>query len=147
MSEEDLGAALHDLLATVDQVPGAAIQAANAAIGWRDLDADLARLTAESELELTHLRGGQPRLLSFSSGQTIIELEVSSVGGVARLLGQLDPPQEAEITVESATEVRGAQADRHGRFSVDDLTADWLRVIVVPAADGAARSVTEWFRA
>jgi hypothetical protein len=147
MSEEDLGSALRDLLATVDRVPGAALQAANAAIGWRDLDADLARLTAQSGLELTHLRGGQPRLLSFRSGELIIELEVSADGGVARLLGQLDPPQEAEVTVESAAEVRGARSDRHGRFSVDDLTADWLRVIVVPAGVGARRSATEWFRA
>jgi hypothetical protein len=147
MSEEDIGAALHALLATVDRVPEAAVQAANAAIGWRDLDADLVRLTAESGLELTHLRGGQPRLLTFRSGQTVIELEVSSVGGVARLLGQLDPPQEAEVTIESAAESRTTRADSHGRFSVADLRADWMRVVVAATGEEGERKATEWFRA
>jgi hypothetical protein len=152
MSEDDVAAALRTLLATVDRVPENAVRAANAAIGWRDLDADLARLTAESGLELSHLRGGQPRLLTFRSGQSTIELEVSSVGGVARLLGQLDPPQEAVVTIElaadeSAAETRTTRADSHGRFSVADLSAVWMRVVVTPAGEGDERKATEWFRA
>jgi hypothetical protein len=152
MSEDDVAAALRALLATVDRVPENALRAANAAIGWRDLDADLARLTAESGLELSHLRGGQPRLLTFRSGQTTIELEVSSVGGVARLLGQLDPPGEAVVTIElaadqSAAATRTTQADSHGRFSVADLSAVWMRVVVTPADEGDERKATEWFRA
>ena len=153
MSEDDVAAALRALLATVDRVPESALRAANAAIGWRDLDADLARLTAESGLELTHLRGGQPRLLTFRSGPGIIELEVSSVGGVARLLGQLDPPREAAVTIElaaadeSAAETRTTQADSHGRFSVADLSAAWMRVVVAPVGEGDERMATEWFRA
>jgi hypothetical protein len=144
---EDAGAALRALLATVDRVPEVALRAANAAIGWRDLDADLARLVAESELEPSHLRGGQPRLLSFRSGHTLIELEVSSVGGVARLLGQLDPPRDAEVTVESAAGPRATRADRQGRFSVADLRADWMRIVISPAPDAGERTTTEWFRA
>jgi hypothetical protein len=154
MSEDDVAAALRALLATVDRVPENALRAANAAIGWRDLDADLARLTAESGLELSHLRGGQPRLLTFRSGQSIVELEVSSVGGVARLLGQLDPPREAAVTIQSAAadesaaaETRTTRADSHGRFSVADLSAVWMRVVVIPADEGDERLATEWFRA
>jgi hypothetical protein len=153
MSEDDVAAALQALLATVDRVPDSALRAANAAFAWRDLDADLARLTAESGLELSHLRGGQPRLLTFRSGQSTIELEVSSVGGVARLLGQLDPPREAAVTIESAAadesaaETRATQADSHGRFSVADLSAVWMRVVIVPADEGDERMATEWFRA
>jgi hypothetical protein len=144
MSEEDAGTALRALLAAVDRVPGAALEAANAAIGWRSLDADLARLTTESGLELSHLRGGQPRLLTFRCGPTIIELEVSSVDGVARLLGQLDPPRDAEVTVESAAGPWDTRADIQGRFSFAGLRADWMRVVVAGAAD--ERTATEWFR-
>ena len=90
-------AALRVVLTAVDRVPEAALAAANAAIGWRDLDAELALFAVESGLELSHLRGGQPRLLTFRVGQRIIELEVSSVAGIARLLGQLDPPGEATV--------------------------------------------------
>jgi hypothetical protein len=144
MSEEDTGTALRALLAAVDQVPGAALEAANAAIGWRSLNADLARLTAESELELSHLRGGQPRLLTFRCGPTIIELEVSSADGVARLLGQLDPPGDPRVTVESAAGPHATRADSQGRFSFSGLRADWMRVVIAGAGD--ERTATEWFR-
>jgi hypothetical protein len=146
MGEKEVAAALRAVLATVDRLPRAALQAANAAIRWRDLDADLAHLTADSGLELSHLRGEQPRLLTFRSGQTIIELEVSAAGEVARLLGQLDPPGEAEVTVESAGLARTTAADAQGRFAVAGLPPGWMRVVVAQAG-GGTRKATEWFRA
>lgn len=147
MNDDNIEAALRAVLAAVDRVPEAALAAANAAIGWRDLDADLALLTSEAGLGLSHLRGGPPRLLTFRSGQQVIELEVSSAAGVARLLGQLDPPAEADVTIESAGGSRSARADRRGRFSVVGLSDSWMRVIVSHADDPAARTATEWFRA
>jgi hypothetical protein len=150
MSDDDVEAALRAVLAAVDRVPESALAAANAAFGWRDLDADLALLSSESGLEFAHLRGAQPRLLTFRSGQTVIELEVSSVAGVARLLGQLDPPGAAEVTIESAAQPLSTRADGRGRFSVVGLTDSWMRVIVTRAdhADHEqARTATEWFRA
>jgi hypothetical protein len=145
MGEEEMAARLRALLAMVDRVPQAALQAANEAIAWRDPDGALARLAADSGLEISGLRG-QPRLLTFRSGQTIIELEVSSDGGVARLLGQPDPPGEATVTIESAGQSRAARADSQGRFSAADLTAGWMRVIVVSPGCPGERTVTEWFR-
>jgi hypothetical protein len=154
MSEEAIAAALQDLMATVDRVPATALQAANASFGWRTVDADLAALTADAGRAAAHRRGGQPRLLTFSRGQTTIELEVSSAGGVARLLGQLDPPRQAEITVESAgltpgdgAGSRATRADSQGRFSVPGLVAGWTRVVVAPADGQGERISTEWFRA
>jgi hypothetical protein len=139
-------AALRVVLTAVDRVPEAALAAANAAIGWRDLDAELALFAAESGLELSHLRGGQPRLLTFRVGQKVIELEVSSVAGIARLLGQLDPPGEARVTIESAAQPRNTRADSHGRFTVVGLDDSWMRVIVARADDAEERMATEWFR-
>jgi len=145
MSEEEVAARLRAVLATVDRVPQAALQAAKSAIAWRDPDAALAQLAAESGLEPVGLRG-QPRLLTFHSGQTIIELEVSSDGGVARLLGQLDPPGEAAVTIESAAQSWTSRADSHGRFSAADLTAGWMRVVIVWPGRPGERTATEWFR-
>jgi hypothetical protein len=139
-------AALRVVLTAVDRVPEAALAAANAVIGWRDLDAELALFAAESGLELSHLRGGQPRLLTFRVGQRIIELEVSSVAGIARLLGQLDPPGEAIVTIESAVQPRSTRADSRGRFTVVGLDDSWMRVIVIRADDARERMATEWFR-
>jgi hypothetical protein len=147
VGEDGMEAALRAVLTTVDRVPGAAIAAANAAIGWRNVDADLALLATESELELAHLRGAQPRLLTFHGRQTVIELQVSSVAGTARLLGQLDPPCEADVSVESAARTRNTHADSRGRFSVVGLDDSWMRVIVTRADGASEPTATEWFRA
>jgi hypothetical protein len=146
MSEEDVAAALREVLRIVDQVPEAALQAANATIGWRDLDADLALLTAEYGSELAHLRGGQARLLTFHSEQTIIELEVSADRGKARLLGQLDPPREADVTVQTAGPSRTTRADRQGRFTITELSDGWVRLVIAGADQPADHTMTEWFR-
>jgi|SRR5580658_708724 hypothetical protein len=147
MNDDNVEAILRAVLAVVDRVPEAALAAANAAIGWRDLDAGLALFAAEPELEVSHLRGTGPRLLTFRRGQTVIELEVSSVAGIARLLGQLDPPREADVTIESAVHPRNTHADSHGRFSLVGLNAGWMRIIVTSADKADGRAATEWFRA
>jgi hypothetical protein len=147
MSEEDVAAALREVLQTVDRVPEAALEAANTAIGWRDLDADLALLTAEYGPQLTHLRGGQARLLTFDSGQTTIELEVSSDRGQARLLGQLDPPREADVTAETAGESHTIRTDHQGRFSLTELPGGWMRLVIGDGDQPADRTMTEWFLA
>ncbi|HEX4061283.1 MAG TPA: hypothetical protein VHY58_09715 [Streptosporangiaceae bacterium] len=146
MSEEDVAAALRELLQIVDQVPEAALSAANATIGWRDLDADLASLAAEYGPELAHLRGGQARLLTFHSERTIIELEVSAERGKARLLGQLDPPREVDVTVQTAGPPRTTRTDHRGRFTVTELSDGWVRLVISDAGQPAGRTMTEWFR-
>jgi hypothetical protein len=147
VTDPDLGDDLRQLFAALDPVPDVVVAAGNAALEWLNLDADLVVLTSEPELELSHLRGGQPRLLAFRSGAAVVELELSSSGGGVRLLGQLEPPQPAEVTVQSAAGVRSTRADSRGRFSLAGLPDEWMRVVVAfPALDGT-REVTEWFRA
>lgn len=147
MSHEDLEGSLRGLFQDVDRVSAAARQAANAAFGWRAVNAELARLTADSGRELTHLRGGPPRLLTFAADRMLIELEVSPADGPALLLGQLDPPQAAEVTVEAAAGPRTTHADERGRFMVTDLAGSWTRIVVAPADHGTGPIVTEWFLA
>ena len=146
MNDDELTAALTSLWAAVDPVPAAARQAADAAIEWRDLDSELAQLTSETGLdrELAHVRGEAPRLLSFTSGSTVIELEISVADGLVRLLGQLEPAQEADVTVQSTGWSHGARADGRGRFSLDALPEGRMRVAVSFDRAGE-RSTTEWF--
>lgn len=87
------------------------------------------------------------RLLTFRSGQTIIELEVSASERLARLPGQLDPLGEAEVTVESTGQAWTTRAGAPGRFAVADLRPGWMRVVVALAGGGNARQATEWFLA
>jgi hypothetical protein len=107
--------------------------------------AELAQLTADSGRELSHLRGGPPRLLAFAGRRLLIELEVSPADDATLLLGQLDPPQSAEVTVEAATGPRTTHADEHGRFIVAGLADGWARVAVGPAGQGTGPVRTEWF--
>jgi hypothetical protein len=146
MNHDELGAALRRVLADADPLPPAALETAKAALGWRDLDAQLARLLSVPDKELSSLRG-HPRLLSFTVGQVVIDVEVSSDDGTVRLLGQLEPAGEAEVTIESAAESRVVAADSHGRFSTDGLPDSWLRIVVTAGGPARQRTVTEWFRA
>jgi hypothetical protein len=146
MNHDELGAALRRVLADADPLPPAALESARAALGWRDLEAQLAQLLSAPDRELSGLRG-HPRLLSFTTGQVVIDVEVSSDDGAVRLLGQLEPAGEAEIIIESAAEPRVVVADGHGRFSADGLPDSWLRVVVTAGDPAGQRTVTEWFRA
>lgn len=147
MSHEELESALRGLFRDVDQVPGTARAAANAALGWRAVHAELAQLTADSGRELAHLRGAAPRLLTFAGDRMLIELEVSPADGAARLLGQLDPPSAAEVTVEAAAGPRTTHADERGRFTVAGLADGWTRVVVNHADQSTGPITTEWFLA
>jgi hypothetical protein len=146
MGEEELGAAVRAMLAAVDPVPAAELAAASAALGWRDLDGQLAALTADSLTSdsLAAVRGAAPRLLSFAADRVTIDLEVTTGPAGVSILGQLTPAGPAGILVEYAGGAHRAGADEVGRFAVAGLPDRWLRVRV---ADGPARSHTEWFRA
>jgi hypothetical protein len=145
MNDNELESALRRLFQDVDQPPQTAREAANAALGWRAVHAELAQLTADSGRELTHLRGGPPRLLTFAGRLLLIELEVSPADDATLLLGQLDPPQSAEVTVEAATGPRTTYADEHGRFIAVALTDGWTRVAVGLPGQGTEPVRTEWF--
>ena len=147
ISDDELGERLRTMFATDDPVPSAAIEAAKAAFGWRNIDAELAALISDSLTAAVPapVRGTPPRLLSFATEAVTIDLEVTAEDGTARILGQLAPAQPAEIVVDYIGGQRTTEADPMGRFSVDGLPVDWLRVVVTVGPD-RARSCTEWFK-
>lgn len=146
ISDDELGERLRTMFATDDPVPTAAIEAAKAAFGWRDIDAELAALVSDSLTAApAAVRGTPPRLLSFATEAVTIDLEVTADDGHARILGQLAPVQPADVVVEYIGGERATEADPMGRFTVDGLPVDWLRVIVTAGPD-RTRSCTEWFK-
>jgi len=146
MNDEELGEVLRAVLAAADPVPQASLQAAYESIGWRDPDTELALLDSEPTLQLAHLRGRPARLLTFRVGDLVIDLEISDEDGQVRLLGQLDPPQAADVAVQSASASRTLQADNQGRFTVEGLPDGWMRVLVASGKAEGERVTTEWFR-
>ena len=147
MTDDDdpaLRTALRRLSGRLDPVPEHIADAARAAFDWRDMDAALATLTADSALAGSGVRGGPSRLLSFEAGDIEIAIEVSesSPGGL-RLMGQLVPPGPATISVEQPGRAIPAEADVLGRFRIDRLTPGPSRIVCRPHGAQAVLR-TEW---
>ena len=87
-NDDELEHELRLLAAEAEPVPAELPQAAVAAFGWRDIDAEIAELVYDSLLdaeEASRVRGspGQ-RLVSFAVGGITIDVEVTSGGPGAR---------------------------------------------------------------
>jgi hypothetical protein len=119
---EELGATLDEL----DPVPSAATEFAKAAFTLRSIDAELAELVFDSATEdLVGIRSGEAaRQMTFRAPGIEIEVVVMDEGA-RRLIGQLVPPQPAEVELLykdlHKDEVRTATSDSLGRFSFVDV--------------------------
>jgi hypothetical protein len=106
-----------------EAVPARVTDAAKAALTWLRVDAELAELLSDSALdaEPALARGGAVvRSVSFSAGETIVELEVHPDGERRTLLGQLSPAAPRTIVIQHAdgTDSASAQSDELGRFRI-----------------------------
>ena len=121
-SDDQLMAELGATLDELDPVPAAATEFAKAAFTWRSIDAELAELvfdSAEEQLAGVRSAGGARQMTFRAPG---LEIEVVVVAeGARRLVGQLVPPQSAEVELLVGTEVRTATSDSLGRFTFLDV--------------------------
>jgi hypothetical protein len=130
-----------------DPPPPAVVEAARSSFTWRTIDAELAALVFDSMVDRpgTALRGEGPRLMTFSSSGLDIEVEVANRGSRRQLVGQLVPPQAAEIDVRHAGGTTTIQADQLGRFHADAIGSGPVslrcRLAVAPPGPPV---VTEW---
>ena len=96
------------------EVPPARVtEAAKAALTWLRVDAELAELLSDSALEAEPAlaRGDAVvRSVSFSAGETIVELEVHPDGDRRTLLGQLSPAAQRTIVIQQADGAESASA-------------------------------------
>lgn len=107
------------VLAQVDPVPGHVTAAAEAALGWRTLEDDLAELLYDSSEQdvLAGVRSGdQPRMLSFRGRSLGVDVEISGSGPHRVMTGQLLPAGPAQILVRHGAGVVEIEADAQGRF-------------------------------
>jgi hypothetical protein len=130
--DDELLAALGSALAAREAVPRTFIEAGQAAFAWRDIDAELARLTYDSaqgaEPEPA-LRAGPEdasvRALTFASAHLTIELEVTPDS----LVGQVIPVQAASLEVQLQDGPATAfPADEIGCFSIRPVPAAPFRL-------------------
>ncbi|HZD00373.1 MAG TPA: hypothetical protein VFA46_09345 [Actinomycetes bacterium] len=145
---ESLVRELRATASRVDPVPSALKAAAKAGLSWRTVDAELAELAFDSLVDdpagaLVRAEQGA-RLLSFEASSLAIELEVVVAGARRHLVGQLDPPQAAEVEVRHPRGTRTVDADQLGRFAAEVSAGPVSLRCRAGAAPPGAAVVTAW---
>jgi hypothetical protein len=146
--DERLLAELRRLAREVDPVPDEVAAYAQAALGWRRVDAELAELLADSALEgapaLT--RGVSQRTLRFAALALTVHVEVHEQDARRLLVGQLDPPEATAIEAQrdDGTTEASTVSDERGRFRLELQRAGRLR-LHIPRDPPAVSVETSWF--
>ena len=124
LSDDDaLLAALREAITARDNVPVRFVETGKNAYAWRNIDAELAQLTYDSDIDermvaATRSETASLRALTFTSAHLSVELEVTGNS----LLGQLLPAREGELEIHTrAGEISTTEVDEIGCFSVDPI--------------------------
>jgi hypothetical protein len=136
--DDRLLAALGDAIRARQAVPEWFIETGKNAFAWHNIDAELAQLTYDSEVdrvEAAVMRSSETasiRALTFTSDHITLELEVTANS----LLGQLLPPHSGELEIQTrAGDIRTTHVDEIGCFAVDPIPDSPFR-LRCRAADG-----------
>ena len=145
MSEEQLLARLAAALDAAEPMPEGMLDQAKATFTWRTIDAELAALVFDSAAEeLVGVRSSDAnRQMTFRTPGVEIELVVVSET-TRRLVGQLVPPQVAEIQLHHEDGSQTASTDNLGRFAFDDVPAGSVRLTCRLIGEDEAVVQTEW---
>jgi hypothetical protein len=131
---ETIAAELRTLFEQIDAVPPLVSEAANAALTWRRIDAELAELLGDSADEaelLVAARGPDApiRAVTMGSDELSIDIQILADGPRRTLLGQLSPPVSATIEIQTADgESATTESDRSGRFRAQLLRGAPIRL-------------------
>ena len=141
-----LEARLRHLAGVVDPVPPDVRRAARAAFALRRLDAELAELTFDSwsdDRELVGVRGpAGARQLTFEGPTLTVEIEVGG-GDEREIVGQIVPPQPADVDIVDQAGACRVEADELGRFSATTPLAGPVRLRCQPHGAGSPTH-TDW---
>lgn len=145
--DDELAGWLARAIAHADPVPAQLLDAARAAYGLRDLDARVAELVRDSAVDAPAalVRGDGRRLLSFETGDIVIECEVRRHPARVDVLGQLVGGTATSITAHVAASPRDpvqVPVDQDGQFSIHGLPDGVLR-LGCQLTDGTV-IVTSW---
>jgi hypothetical protein len=137
---------LRQIFERLDPVPDELLAAAIASYTWRTVDADVAELVFDSVAEenAALVRGGeQARLLTFSSRELVIEIQVSGSEPDRKIVGQLAPPLAATIRIRQGGGAAELHADELGRFS-GTLGAGPFSLVCTAGTESGRPVATEW---
>lgn len=130
-ADEELMDRLRRITAAADPVPEAVMTAARAAFGLRDLDARVAELVRDSEVDapLMAVRGTEARMLSYEAGGTTIECEVMTRAGQRNVSGQLSGGVASAVEAQvPGGPPMSVAVSAHGWFTVHGLPSGPFRL-------------------
>jgi hypothetical protein len=137
---------LREMYQAMDPMPADLPERIMFALALRDLDFEVARLSAEEDQLTSAARGTeQSRTITFDSDSLTIMIRVdANHDGTARLDGWLAPPHPREIELKTASGSLTVLADEQGRFAFARVPRGTAQLIARPG-DGhwpaAGRSV------
>ena len=146
-TDEALLGRLRLVVDQLDPVPGHLAEGAEALLGLRRLDEELAELvrdSAEEQGRLLAVRGeGDVRLISFETGPVTVELQVTERGGRRDLVAQVSGTAVVRAEVETAGG-RTPVVVEDSLFTVEGAPAGLLRLRLLTAA--GRDLVTSWVK-
>lgn len=131
-----------------DHVMVAAMTAPEVVAAWRDLDAGLLEILADSALQPVSAgmrSGGGPRLVTFgdSADSCTVEVEVGvEPSGTLRLVGLVLPTGPGELEVRHPAGAKRVPVDELGRFRAEGVPAGPLSFVLHP--NGERTATTDW---
>lgn len=134
---------IRDMFAAADPMPAELPERIRFFLAVRDLEIEVARLTAEQD-ELVAARGTeQSRTITFDSETLTIMIRIDgNRDGTVRVDGWLAPAQRREIELKCAADPMSVTSDEQGRFVFSRVPCGSAQLIVRPSGrDGAGRSV------
>ena len=148
MPDDETERELRQALELIDPVPAHLLPWAAGAFAWRTVDADLAELAFDSLAEpAAPVRGpDESRLLTFQTGELIVEVELDADGTGRRLIGRLAPATPAEVEIHHNGGTASMTADALGRFAAGGLAPGPMRLRLRPFTPSPP-IVTDWFTA
>ena len=141
--DDELALRLGRVLERVDPVPSDVLAAAMASRTWRTIDTELAALMYDSVLdsgELAGIRGGSARMLTFTSPDVTVELEVRDGG--RSLMGQVGGATGTWVELCHADGSTPIEIDHIGHFSCRNVRPGPMSVRVTES--NGAVTQTEW---
>jgi hypothetical protein len=135
---------IRDMFAAADPMPAELPDRIRFFLAFRDLEIEVARLTAEQDELAVAARGTeQSRTITFDSETLTIMIRIDgNRDGTVRVDGWLAPAQRREIELKCAAEPLSVISDEQGRFAFPRVPCGTAQLVVRPAGlDGTGRSV------
>ena len=128
--DERLLVALGEAIRERQAVPSWFVETGKNAFAWHNIDAELAQLTYDSEVDLREVavvrsETASIRALTFTSAHLTMELEVTEDS----IMGQVIPPRAGTLEIHTkAGTITTTEMDEIGCFAVDPIPATPFRL-------------------